>query len=234
MVSPYLTVLIPAFNEETNLRSTLQVLAETLPAHVRSFELLIVDDASRDRTGALADQLAAEDSRVRVVHHPENRGIGGAFVTGVAHARGDWLILIPADLALDPADLVKYFQAARKADIVVGLRSDKRDYTPFRRLVSWINIRLVQTLFDMPLHQFQYISLYRTQILRDVSIEFCNSAFFFPEILIKARARGYRLTEVDIRYLPRASGRATGARFSMIWGSLRDLLGFWRRGDWRR
>lgn len=232
--SPFVSVVVPAYDEESNPLATARVLIERLSACVPSFEILIVDDASRDGTRRVAEQLAAADPRVRVFHHEENRGIGGGFVTGLRHARGEWFLLIPADLALDPEELPKYFQAARDTDVVVGIRSHKRDYSLFRRLVSWVNIRLIQLLFGMPERQFQYISLSRRSVLEEVGVDYAGSAFFLAEVLIKAKARGYRLRSLDIRYSPRVAGRSTGARPSLIARTVWDMLVFWWRGDWRR
>lgn len=167
----FLTVLIPACNEEANLAHTVNVLRGKLVELGVTFEILIADDASRDRTGPMADALAAEDPRVRVAHHPANRGIGGGFLTGVQHARGQWMILIPADLALDPDELGKYLAAAQSADVVVGIRSDRSDYTLLRRAVSLVNITAIQALFGMRQRQFNYISLYRLSVLRQMTIE---------------------------------------------------------------
>lgn len=225
-----LTVLIPAYNEAASLPECVAIVKNQLQALAVAFEIVVVNDASRDATGAVAEALAAQDPRVRVVHHPQNRGLGGGFVTGVQAARGEWLILIPADLALDPAELGKYWAAAPQADIVVGNRSDLRDYSAFRRLVHYTNIALIRLLFNMPLHQYQYISLYRLSVLRAMEIEFWRSAFFHAEILIKAHTLGYRLTEVSIRYRPRAAGQATGARWPAIFRTVRDMFSFWWRG----
>ncbi len=232
--SPFLSVVIPAYNEQDNLPTTVATLIEKLSASVPSFELLIVDDASRDATGAIADGLAERDARVRAFHHPHNRGIGGGFVTGAQNACGEWFMLIPADLALDPDELHKYFDAARDADVVVGLRSNKNDYTMLRRFISWTNIRLIQVLFGMPQRQFQYISLYRTRLFHEIEIEYSGSAFFWGEILVKARARGYRMTQVEISYLPRQSGHATGGNPRLVARTVRDMFDYWLRGDWRR
>ncbi|MCX7706893.1 MAG: glycosyltransferase family 2 protein, partial [Anaerolineae bacterium] len=198
------------------------------------FEILIVNDASKDRTGEIADELARRFPEVRVVHHPTNRGIGGGFLTGVAEAQGEWLILIPADLAMDPAELSKYLRAAEGTDVVVGIRSDRSDYSGWRRLVSWLNIRLIQLLFSMPQRQFNYISMYRLSVLRQMRIEYWRSAFFHAETLIKARDLGYRLAEVEIQYVPRASGRATGAKTGLIVRTVRDMVLFWLRRTFLR
>lgn len=228
---PYLTVLMPAYNEEAGLARSVGLLLAELAGLGVTFELLIVDDASTDRTGAIADGLAAHAPAVRAIHHARNRGIGGGFVTGVAEARGQWLILIPADLALDLSELPKYRDAATDADVVVGVRSDRSDYSGYRLLVSWINIRLIQLLFGMTERQFNYITMYRLAVLRAMKIDYWHSAFFHAETLIKAKALGYRLTEVDISYVPRAAGHQTGARPKLILLTLRDIFRFWVRSS---
>ena len=228
-----LSVLIPAYNERAGLARCVEMVRLQLEALEVEAEFLVVDDGSGDGTGQIADALVAVVPRLRALHHPQNEGIGAAFQTGVANASGDWLILIPADLALDPNQLHKYLDAADQADIVVGNRSDISDYSIFRRLVHYANIRLIQVLFQMPIRQFQYISLYRLGTLHEMDIEFTHSAFFLAEILIKARALGARLVEVEIRYLPRATGPATGARWRQIVATLRDVGRFWWRWLWR-
>jgi glycosyltransferase involved in cell wall biosynthesis len=227
MTSPQLTVFVPAYNEQANLAACLQAVQARLDEDGVSYELLIVNDGSRDGTGPLADQLVAADPRRRVIHHPQNLGIGGTFVTACRAAQGEWLILIPADLALDPLELRRYLAAAAQADVVVGLRSDRRDYTWARRLVSWVNITLIRLLFGMRERQFQYISMYRTAVLRAITIEYWRSAFFLAEVLIKAKRLGYRLVEVEIRYVPRQHGQPTGAKPRLVLRTVRDLFHFW-------
>jgi glycosyltransferase involved in cell wall biosynthesis len=226
---PRLTVLIPAFNEAAGLAHCVELVHRHLAELEAGAEILIVDDGSRDETAAIAERLAAAYAGLRLVRHAVNGGIGRAFTTGVAEAQGEWLILIPADLGLQPSELSRYLDAARRADIVVGNRSDMSDYSFFRRLVHYANITLIRVLFGMLLRQFQYISLYRLALLRQLDIEFTGSAFMLAEILIKARALGACLVEVPIRYLPRASGRATGARGKLIVATLRDRFTFWWR-----
>ena len=166
---------------------------------------------------------------MRAVHHPRNLGIGGAFITAVSQAQAEWLILIPADLALEPSELSRYIEAAPQADIVVGLRSDRSDYTLLRQLVSWTNIHLIRTLFGMQLRQFQYISMYRMEVLRGIRIEYGRSAFFLAEVLIKARDLGYQLVEVEIRYAPRLSGKPTGDKLKLLVTTVIDIFRFWLR-----
>lgn len=226
---PYLTVFIPAYNEEGNLAHCVETVLTKLDELNVALEILIVDDGSQDGTYRVASELASRDARVRIERHPTNQGIGGAFRTALEQARGEWLILIPADLAIDPGELHRYIDTAPQADIVVGLRSDRSDYTPARRIVSWTNIHLIQTLFGMRVQQSQYISMYRMSVFQQIRVEFWRSAFFLAEILVKAQTLGFRLVEVEIRYAPRLTGRATGAKLMLILKTVRDIFRFWLR-----
>jgi glycosyltransferase involved in cell wall biosynthesis len=227
--NPLLTVFIPAYNEEKNLKTCTDALLRQFAEYEIDFEVVIVNDGSTDGTGTLAEQISASHSNIRVVHHKKNLGIGGAFRTAVSEASGEWLILIPADLALEPSELRHYLQAATNADVVVGLRSDRSDYTLARQIISNVNIALIRLLFGMKERQFQYISMYRTAVLHNMEIEYWHSAFFLAEILIKARDMGKRLVEVEIKYVPRINGQATGAKFKLVMLTILDLFLFWFR-----
>ncbi len=228
-MTPYLTVAMPAYNEADNLPRNVPRLVAKLDELQPSFEIVIVNDCSRDATGQIAEDLARAEPRVRVVHHAVNQGIGQGFVSAVKAARGEYLILIPADLALDLDELHKFLDAASVADVVVGRRSSRSDYNLFRKLVSVVNIGLIQVLFRMPQKQFNYISLYRTRLLKAMAIEYTGSAFFHAETLIKARDMGGKLVEVDIEYVPREGGRPTGANRRQITRTVRDIFHYWAR-----
>lgn len=227
-----LTIFTPAYNEAASIVENITLLHQKITALGIDFEMLLVNDGSRDATGELAEQLAARLPGLRVVHHPQNAGIGAAFMTAIANARGNWMILIPADLALAPDEIRKYIAAATEdVDLVIGLRSDRSDYTLARKLVSWVNITLLQALFDTRVRQFQYISMYRLAALAYIQIEYWRSAFFLAEIIIKLGALGKPYTEVEITYAPRVSGKATGAKLKLIYLTVRDILRFWVK--WR-
>ncbi len=228
-MKPFLTVFIPAYNEEECLRQSVEAVLSEMDKLGVKVEILVVDDASRDHTGQVADELSTHIPCVRAIHHPKNLGIGGAFLTACENARGEWLILVPADLALDPCELERYIQAAPQADVVVGLRSNRSDYTLARHIISWTNIHLIQVLFNMKERQFQYISMYRLEVLRRMRIEYWRSAFFLAEILIKAKALDFRLVQVEILYTPRLTGRATGAKMVLVVRTVLDIFHFWLR-----
>ncbi|MFP4056856.1 MAG: glycosyltransferase family 2 protein [Candidatus Brocadiia bacterium] len=228
---PDLTVVMPAYNEEANLEPTVEALTARLRELGVAYELLVVDDASTDRTAAVARELADRDPALRLLRHPRNLGPGAGVATGLRAARGDSVMFIPADLAMDLRDLHKYFDS--EADVVVGLRSDRRDYSAFRKLVSAVNIALIRLLFGMPLRQFNYIHRYRREVLEGMTLE-SRGVFLTAEILIKARDLGYRLEEVEVGYVPRRAGRASCGRPGVIARAVWELVRFWARRQWRR
>ena len=234
MSAPYLSVVVPAFNEEENLPNTVRDVQAKLDELDVSHEVIIVNDASTDGTAECAAALAQADSRVRVETHPENRGPGSGVFTGIELARGEFVIFIPADLALDLDHLYKYINGSKEADLVVGLRSDRRDYTWARKCVSYINIFMVRTLFGMQQRQFNYIHCYRRAVLQTLNIE-SQGVFITAEIMVKANDLGYRLIEVEIPYVPRVAGEASCGKMSIILKTVRDLLRLWvRRSLFRR
>jgi hypothetical protein len=139
------------------------------------------------------------------------------------------MILVPADLAIDLDELSLYLDAARDADLVVGVCLERSDYSLVRRLVSRANVRAIATLFRMEQRQFNYISMYRVALLRRIAVEYWGSAFFFAEVIIKAKRLGARIVEVETRYVPRASGEATGANPRLIARTACDMLHYWPR-----
>jgi glycosyltransferase involved in cell wall biosynthesis len=228
-MTPYISAVVPAYNEEENLRSTVTRVAEKLNELDTAFEIIVVNDGSTDRTQEIAEELNQADKRIRLINHPCNLGPGSGVFTGIESAQGEFVIFIPADLALEPDDLEKYIETSRSCDVVVGIRSDRSDYSLFRKFVSYVNIYLIKILFRMKERQFNYIHMYRTSMLERMNID-SRGVFITAEIMIKARDLGYRLKEVDIKYIPRTAGKATCGNPGTIFDTVKDLFSFW----WRR
>lgn len=228
----YVTVFIPAYNEQFNLPRTIAGIVEELSVLGVSFEILVVDDGSTDHTAEVAADLALRYPCIQLLRHPKNQGIGAAIKTAVSNARGDFLIFIPADLAMDISQIHRYFDAAKHADIVLGNRSDRRDYSLIRKVVSHVNIFLLRTLFGLKQHQFAYINLYKTAFLKRIRIE-TKGVFINNELIIKARDLGAVLDEVSIDYVPRSEGKARGASLSRVIEATWVTFAFWSLWVWR-
>jgi glycosyltransferase involved in cell wall biosynthesis len=220
---------MPAYNEAGQLASAVSQVVAAAERLGITFEIVLVDDGSRDATPRLVDTLARHDARIRAVHHKTNRGIGAGIATAIQAARGSYFILIPADLAMDLDDLGSYVAAATGADVVAGYTLSRPDYTLYRHAVSWLNGALLRLLFRLPVRNFNYIQLFRMAFLHGITLEFTGSAIVHAELLVRARRRGARIRQIPVRYRPRTSGRSTGARPSLILRTGRDMLRLWLR-----
>lgn len=227
---PRLSVIVPAFNEEALLDAGVRQLHAALTATGLAAEIIVVDDGSRDATPRLADALAAELPGVRALHQA-NQGIGGAFRTGAAAARGAYLMLWPADMPAEPADLAPYVAALGRADVIVGVRQARVGYNPLMRLNAWLYPRLAGALFDLHLRDVNWIHVYDRALFSRIHLT-QRGIPMLVEALVRLRDLGARIVEVDVRMKVRLGGVASASRPHVMWRALTGLLAFWRL--WRR
>jgi dTDP-L-rhamnose 4-epimerase len=224
-----LSVVVPAYDEAGNLEGVVRYLAAELGALVPDFEIIVVDDGSHDGTGMIADRLAAEDERVRVVHHPFNIGFGAAQKSGFREAQKEWVVVVPADHQFDARDLGRLWACRAQADLVGSRRVDRRDPLP-RRLVSALYNAGMRAIYGLPLRDTNWVKLWRRELFDRISIE--SPGFGVDaEIVAKAVALGYRVTEVDVPHHPRTWGTPTGIRIGTLVRTGREL---WRIGPMLR
>jgi glycosyltransferase involved in cell wall biosynthesis len=223
-----LSYFFPAHNEEANLRGLVEEALDTLPGLAETFEIVIVDDGSRDATGAIADELTAmHPGLVRAVHHPTNLGYGAALLSGFRAARHDLVAFTDGDRQFRVEDLGRLTErlaAVDRPDVVVGYRIKRADplvrtlYARVYRIANlvWFGLRVRDV--DCA------CKLFRRAALEGVAIE-SGGAFFSAELLIKLRAAGRTIVEVGVPHHPRTAGSATGAKPSVVLRAIRD---FWR------
>jgi len=222
-----LSYFFPAHNEEANLRGLVEEALETLPALAEAFEIVIVDDGSRDATGRIADELAAaQPAVVRAVHHPTNLGYGAALRSGFRAARHDHIAFTDGDRQFRVADLatlIERLSAGDTPDVVAGYRIKRAD--PFVRTLYARIYRLANRIwFGLRVRDVDCAcKLFRRPALEGLSVE-SGGAFFSAELLIKLQAAGRRIAEVGVPHHPRTAGSPTGAKPSVVWRAVRD---FW-------
>jgi glycosyltransferase involved in cell wall biosynthesis len=223
-----ISIIMPAYNEELNIRSATLQNIETFSALGLDYEIIIVNDFSSDKTGEIADELAQEWSEIRSFHHKQNRGAGGAFKTGIAHAKKKYVIFVPFDNPLTREDLQAYLQRIDVCDIVVGVRVERLGYSTFARLASFVYNRImIPLLFNIGISDVNWIQVYRRSHFEDGTLTFENSnIFFLVEILVQARKNKLIIAEVPSRMALRIHGKATSARLSVVWATFWDALNF--------
>jgi glycosyltransferase involved in cell wall biosynthesis len=223
---PELSYFFPAHNEAANLRGLVEEALATLPGLADRFEIVIVNDGSRDDTPRIADELTAENPGVvRAVHHPTNLGYGAALRSGFAAARFDRLAFTDGDRQFRVADLGRLIERyeAGGADAVVGYRIKRAD--PFIRTAYARIYRLANRVwFGLRVRDVDCAcKLFTRASLDGVNVE-SGGAFFSAELLIKLRARGRRIAEVGVPHYPRTAGSPTGAKPSVVFRAVKD---FW-------
>ena len=225
-----LTVVVPAYNEEGALASTVASIRHALRDLAVSSEIIIVNDGSTDRTPEIADSLAAEDSATRALHQ-ENQGLGGALRTGFADSHGEYVISWPADTPVEADELQPFVKALGSADVLVGYRSRRAGYNPLMRFNSWLYPQLVDWMFGLRLRDVNWIHLYRTALIREVSLS-QRGIPMLTEALVRLRDRNASFLEVPSEMKLRTTGVASASRLKIMWRTLAGLYLFWRQ--WRR
>jgi glycosyltransferase involved in cell wall biosynthesis len=218
-----ISAVLPAFNEEANLEQSVGRMAAALAAQARAFEVIVVDDGSRDGTAAVLERLKSVHPGLRVVRHPLNRGYGAALRSGFAAARYSWVFLMDADNQFDPADVAALLARAADADIVAGYRRQRRDPLP-RRLNAWAFFTLVTILFGRLARDVNCaFKLMRRELLERMELH-SEGALINTEVFVLARQLHARVVEVPIQHYPRTSGRQTGANLRVVVRAFSELL----------
>jgi glycosyltransferase involved in cell wall biosynthesis len=224
---PRLSYFFPAHNEEANLRGLVDEALETLPTLAETFEIVIVDDGSRDATGAIADELAAaHPDVVRAVHHATNLGYGAALLSGFRATRHDLVAFTDGDRQFRVADigrLTERLAGADRPDVVAGYRIKRAD--PLVRTLYAKAYRFANLVwFGLRVRDVDCAcKLFRREALEGIAVE-SGGAFFSAELLIKLRVAGRSVVEVGVPHHPRTAGSPTGAKPSVVLRAVRD---FW-------
>ena len=218
-----ITLFFPVFNDERTVRSVTEKSIAVLSEVAARYEVLIIDDCSPDRSGAIADELAREHECVRAFHHDRNRGYGAAIRTGFANARYEWICLTDGDDEYDVFDLEKLIRLRDFYDLIITFRYVKL-YSGVRVFISWAYNLLVRILFRSPYRDISTgLRLVRKSLVEQIDLE-SSSPFIGAELTIKTMLRGYRIGEVGIQTFPRAFGRGFSTTPANIRATIADML----------
>ena len=223
-----LSYFFPAHNEEANVEGLVEEALTTLPALADRFEIIIVNDGSRDATAQIADRLAAANPDVvRVVHHRTNLGYGSALRSGFRAARYGAIGFTDGDRQFKVADLgrlINRIDETDRPDVVAGFRIRRAD-PPIRTLYARLYRLANRIFFGVRVRDIDCAcKLVRREALLGIRVE-SGGAFFSAELLIRLAAAGRRIAEVGVPHYPRTAGSPTGAKPSVIWRAVKDFWG---------
>ncbi|MDX2031449.1 MAG: glycosyltransferase family 2 protein [Blastocatellia bacterium] len=206
MTNPKLSIFLPVYNEEENLRRMNEKIFEAMARLGASFEVIYVDDGSSDGSLAVLEELAARDARVRVLSFRRNYGQTAAMAAGIDAARGEVLIPMDADLQNDPADIARLLAKLDEGyDVVSGWRKDRQDAFVTRTLPSRLANGLISKIGRVPLHDYGCsLKAYRRDVLQDVHL-YGEMHRFIP---IYAAWAGARVAEIPVAHYARVAGKS--------------------------
>ncbi|HET8647144.1 MAG TPA: glycosyltransferase family 2 protein [Vicinamibacteria bacterium] len=230
MSAPAISVVIPMFNEEAYVRRAVEAARAALEPLGGEWEIVLVDDASTDATGALAQALAGEDARVRVLHNPRNRTLGGTLRAGLAAARGQVVLYTDADL---PADLQQLPRALhlldyQEAELLAGYRFDRTGEGLRRALLARTYNLLLRVCFGLRVRDVNFaFKLIRRSLLDRIALT-SEGSFIDAELVLRARRAGARVIQMGLDYFPRTRGASTLSSPRVVLGILREMARSWR------
>lgn len=221
-----ISVVIPAYNEAENVAKAAADADAAAAQNSPDYEVIVVDDGSRDNTSAVVQGLMPQYPHLRLARNEPNRGYGGSLRRGFDEARKEVIVYAPADNQFDFHEMTRLLQLIDGgADIAAGYRAERND--PFlRRLNAFGWNSLIRLLFGYLCRDVDCgFKAFRRSVLADVPLQSVG-AMVDTEFLAGARARGYVIKEAPVTHLPRTAGRPTGANLRVILRAFRDLLRF--------
>lgn len=228
MSTPALSIVVPALNEAENLPEAVARIRAALDAAGIAWEIVVVDDGSTDGTGEIADRLGAEDGRVRVVRHAENRGKGAALRSGFAATRAPVVGYTDADLPFDMEALGRAYARLVEsgADLVAGFRTNRERYSMRRRVYSGAYNVLVRALLGLPLDDVGFaLKVMRRETFEAADLH-SDGGFADVELIARAYRAGARIERVGVAFTPRERGTSTMASPASVAGIVRDMVRF--------
>ena len=221
-----LSLVLPAHNEEGNIEIVVRRALAILPCFCEGFEIIVVNDGSRDMTGAIIDRLARDDTRVKPIHHPVNRGYGGALKTGFNASRLDYVMFMDADRQFEIGDIRHLSPFVPLFDIVAGFRMERSDPIHRRINAEIFNIA-VRVLFGVHMRDLDCaFKVFRGDLLRSLDLT-TSGALINAEMQAKLRRQGATLVQIGVPHYARVAGQATGGSIRVIIRAMWETVALW-------
>jgi glycosyltransferase involved in cell wall biosynthesis len=218
-----LSVFFPCFNEEKNIALFVKQAEEILPKIADKYEILIVNDGSRDQTKAVAEKVASSNTHIKVINHDTNRGYGAALKSGFSASSHDWIFFTDGDLQFDLTELQTLLPFTKTNSVIIGYRKNRAE--GFRRA---LNARLFKTFVDIlfRLHVRDIdcaFKLIRRDALQNIGLV-SDGAFISSELLYRLKKKGYKFKQIGVTHYSRQFGNPTGSNLRVILKALKETV----------
>lgn len=221
--APSLTIFFPAYNDACTISGLVATADATAKALTADYEIIVINDGSRDATSRVIEQLAAKNPRVRCVHHKRNRGYGGALRSGFAHATKEFVFYTDGDGQYDPRQLTQLFaQLKPGVDVVQGYKM-KRSDPLHRRIIGHLYKHTVKHIFQLKVRDVDCdYRLIRRSLLSPATLQF-NSGAICVQLIRSLQDAGAQIVERPVSHYPRRAGRSQFFRLRPVLQTARDL-----------
>lgn len=223
-----LSIFMPAYNEEGNIAATLIDATKAAKSITSDYEIIVVNDGSRDRTAEIVREMGKLDPHLRLVSHPHNKGYGAAVKTGLKTARKDWIFFTDSDGQFHYDELTRFVEATVHADLVMGYRKKRMD--PFHRVfVAQVLLKIWNfVLFGLTVRDVDCAYKLFPKTLRDQIKLRSESAITVTEFIIKAKLAGARIKQLPVTHYPRRFGEQTGGNWRVIAKAARESFAVYK------
>lgn len=210
-----ITIAIPAYNEEENIEWVVKDSLKTLPKYFSDWEIVAVDDGSKDKTGQILNRIAAGNPKVKVIHQP-NGGYSKAMLTGIMASTKDFVSYMPADGQFLVGDMRHCFEIMDKNDLILGYRGSRPDYTVKRVIFSYGYLLLLLFLFGIRWIDVGWVNIWRTKEVQKLKLDAGGGIFILTEIVVKFMRKGLKINEAPSYYHVRKSGEVKNAKLKVV------------------
>ena len=234
----FVSVIVPCYNEEKNIKSTVAKTIPVLKKITGKWEIILVNDGSKDNTAAVLTSIKKQfPQQIKIITHNPNRGYGGAVKSGLYNSKYKWITFTDSDGQFDFGEVVNLIkkQQQTQADIVIGYYLS-RQVSKLTILTSKIWELIVFILFGLKVTDIDCaFKLIRKKVVDTIpKLESERGAFISSEFLIKAKKAGFKIAEVGVHHYPRTEGQATGRNLKVILKSFSDLFRLWYKINFKR
>ncbi|KFE72444.1 glycosyltransferase family 2 protein [Hyalangium minutum] len=222
---PSISLFLPAWNEEDYVERAVTRALDVLPRLTDDFEIIVVNDASTDRTKEIAEGLAARIPQLRVITHATNLKLGGAMRTGLSASTKDIVVYSDIDLPWDLRELERalHLMDYLEADMICAFRFDRTSEGPKRIIYSFVYNLLIRSLFDINIKDVNFsFKVMHRRVLEAIELKSLGS-FIDAELVVKAMRKGFRVFQMGVDYFPRTRGVSTLASPSVIMKMVKEL-----------
>ncbi len=223
-----LSVFFPAFNEEKNIKSTVEDAVAVLKTLPLEWEILVINDGSKDKTAFEVEELMKKYPTVRLINHQGNKGYGGALKTGFTQAKYPWVVFADSDGQFKFDDVKKMLEKTDEADVILGYRLNRAD--PFqRRIFTWGWKMLAMIILGLNVRDYSCgFKMIKKNVFEAIMPINSEEKVTQIEMLIKAKRKGYKFAEVGVHHYPRIHGVPTGANLAVVIKSFVDMMKLWQ------